>query len=38
VEALRHQAAIMAASLSAQTQCWEEFRAQLQDEDPMSLV
>jgi hypothetical protein len=38
VEALRQQAAVMAASLSAQTQCWNEFRAQLKDEDPMCLV
>jgi adenosylcobinamide amidohydrolase len=38
IEALRQQAAVMAASLSAQTQCWNEFRAQLTDEDPMHLV
>jgi adenosylcobinamide amidohydrolase len=37
-EALRHQAAVMASSLSAQTHCWDEFRAQLTDEDPMHLV
>jgi hypothetical protein len=38
LEALRQQAAIMAASLAAQTYRWDEFRMQLNDEDPMRLV
>jgi hypothetical protein len=38
VEALRQQAAVMASSLSAQTHCWDEFRTQLKDEDPVRLV
>ncbi len=33
-EALRHQAASIAASLSAKPHLWEQFRAQLIDEDP----
>ena len=37
-EALRHQAATMAASLSALPHRWNEFRGQLCDEDPMRLV
>ncbi len=37
-EALRHQAATMAASLSALPHRWDEFRGQLCDEDPMRLV
>jgi adenosylcobinamide amidohydrolase len=37
-EALRQQAASMAASLSAKPWLWEEFRAQLIDEDPMRMV
>jgi adenosylcobinamide hydrolase len=37
-EALRQQGASIAASLSAKTHLWEEFRAQLNEEDPMRLV
>lgn len=37
-EALRMQAGVMAASLSAQTHRQDEFREQLKDEDPMHLV
>ena len=37
-EALRQQGASIAASLSAKTHLWEEFRAQLNDDDPMRLV
>jgi adenosylcobinamide hydrolase len=37
-EALRQQGASIAASLSAKTHLWEEFRARLDDEDPMRLV
>ncbi len=37
-EALRQQAASVAASLSAKTYMWEEFRAELNDDDPMRLL
>ena len=37
-EALRHQAASIAASLSAKPHLWEQFRAQLIDEDPARLM
>jgi hypothetical protein len=37
-EALRQQAATMAASVAAQSDLWTEFRAQLTDEDPIRLV
>jgi hypothetical protein len=37
-EALRQQAASMAASLSAKPHLWEEFRSQLDEEDPVRLV
>jgi adenosylcobinamide amidohydrolase len=37
-EALRLQAATMAASLAAQPQRWNEFLAELHDDDPMRLV
>jgi len=37
-EALRQQAASIAASLSAQPHMWDAFRAQLIDTDPMRLV
>ena len=37
-EALRQQAASIAASLSAKPHFWEQFRAQLVEEDPISLV
>ena len=38
LESLRQQAAVMAASLSAEAGRYDEFRAQLTDEDPMRLV
>jgi adenosylcobinamide hydrolase len=37
-EALRQQAASIAASLSAKPHLWEQFRAQLNDEEPVKLV
>jgi adenosylcobinamide amidohydrolase len=37
-EALRHQAATMAASLSAKPQLWEDFRATLTETDPARLA
>jgi hypothetical protein len=37
-EALRQQAASIAANLSAKTHLWEQFRTQLTDDDPMRLV
>jgi Adenosylcobinamide amidohydrolase len=37
-EALRQQAASIAASLSAKVYLWEEFRAQLNDDDPVRLM
>jgi adenosylcobinamide amidohydrolase len=37
-EALRQQAASMAVSLSAKAYLWDEFRAQLSDEDPVRLA
>jgi adenosylcobinamide hydrolase len=37
-EALRQQAASLAASLAAKSYLWDRFRAQLNDEDPMRLV
>jgi hypothetical protein len=37
-EALRQQAASLAASLSAKPQLWENFRAQLSETDPIPLV
>jgi hypothetical protein len=37
-EALRHQAATMAASLSAQPHRWEEFRGLLVETDPVQLA
>lgn len=35
---LRHQAASIAVSLSAKTHLWEQFHAQLGDDDPVQLV
>lgn len=37
-EALRQQAASMAASLSTKPHLWDEFRSQLTEDDPMRLV
>jgi len=37
-EALRHQAATMAASLAAKPYLWDSFRGQLDDSDPAKLV
>ncbi|HKA02123.1 MAG TPA: adenosylcobinamide amidohydrolase [Candidatus Solibacter sp.] len=37
-EALRQQGATIAASLAAQPHRWDEFRAQLTDDEPMRLV
>jgi hypothetical protein len=38
VEAIRHQAATMAASLAAKPHLWEMFRAQLTEQDPARLA